>query len=269
MADHAQTDQIDLSVLFITYNRADLLQIAYRSIRERMDFGSLRVEYIVSDDGSDPAHLELQQQLYFDRRILWPMNTGLGANTNRGLAVARGEYILQVQDDCQFVGPSTLLTTGLEIMRSDPDVGTIQLTDQTPGVAHDLRHLPSGTRYRVFVNDLMPHLRACGSRPYSDQPHLKRRQFVGDVGPYTEGVAMTTMELSYQQRVACQSRWRVAHVPGERSFVHLGSERSFNPSILRARRLARLERSRVLGPALRRSLPPLRTLRNLFRSPNR
>jgi hypothetical protein len=192
------------------------------------------------------------------------VNTGLGANCNRGLAAARGEYILQVQDDCEFVGPSGLLATALDIMRADLDVGTIQLTNQTPNVPHEIRHL-KGTPYWVFTNDGVPHPKECGERPYSDQPHLKRRRFAEDVGEYAEGVPMTAMEIGYQQKVATQSRWRVAYLPNESSFRHIGEQRSFNDSILRARRLDALERRPVVGAVFRRSRPHLRTLRRLLR----
>jgi glycosyltransferase involved in cell wall biosynthesis len=260
-------DEIDLSVLFVSYNRSDLLEVAYRSLQERMDFGALRVEYVVADDGSGPAHVGVLQRIAFDRRILWPINSGLGANCNRGLAASRGEYILQIQDDCEFVGSRTLLATSLEIMRTDPEVGVIQLTNQTPAVPHDIRRLADGTPYLVFQNDGQPHQRDCGARPYSDQPHLKRRQFTHDVGPYADGIPMTSMEIGYQQKVACQTRWNVAYLPQERSFCHLGAARSFNDSVLRARRLERVGRYPVLGTAFRRSRPYLRTLRDLFRSP--
>lgn len=263
----SRSEEFDLSVLFVTYNRSDLLEIAYSSIQERMDFGALRVEYVVADDGSDPAHICVLQRLHFDARILWPVNSGLGANCNRGLAESRGDYILQIQDDCEFVGPRTLLATSLEIMQTDPEVGIIQLTNQTPDVPHDVRHLADGTPYLVFVNDGQQHKRDCGARPYSDQPHLKRKQFTRDVGQYAEGVPMTSMEVGYQQRVACQTKWKVAHLPEKRSFSHLGAGRSFNDSLLRARRLERIERYPVLGAAFRRSRPYLKTLRNLFRSP--
>jgi glycosyltransferase involved in cell wall biosynthesis len=257
---------VDLSVLFVTYNRSDLLETAYTSIQERMDFGALRVEYIVTDDRSDPAHVRVLENLHFDKRVLWSVNSGLGANCNRGIAACHGEYILQIQDDCEFVGSRTLLATGLEIMETDPEIGILQLTNQTPAVPHEVRHLANGTPYLVFVNDGEPYKRDCGARPYSDQPHLKRRQFIDDVGPYTEGVPMTSMESRYQQRVACQARWKVAHLPQGRSFSHLGAGRSFNDSLLRAARLERIESLSVLGAAFRRSRPYLKTLRALSRS---
>src|SRR5215208_366310 len=125
MSEHLENPPaaIDISVLFITYNRSDLLEQAYRSIREGMDFDGLRVEYVVADDGSTPAHIETISTLEFDSRILWPRNSGLGANTNRGISACRGNYILQVQDDFAFVGCRTLIAKSLTIMKADPEVG--------------------------------------------------------------------------------------------------------------------------------------------------
>lgn len=256
---------VDVSVLFITYNRSDLLEIAFRAVRERVDFGNLRVEFIVSDDASDTAHLSRIRVLPFHKHVLSAENKGLGNNCNKGIAAVAGRYILQIQDDCQFVGAGTLIVTALEILQSDRDVGIVQLTHQTPGVPHEVRCLADGTRYWVFHNDAVPRKRDCGARPYSDQPHLKRRQFCEDIGPYKEGVSMIDMELDYQQRVACQTVWRVASLGPTHSFNHLGAARSFNPCVIRAERLERLERYPLVGPFLRHLRPAARRLRDWVR----
>ena len=255
---------VDVSILFITYNRSDLLEIAFRSIRERMDFGNLRVEFVVSDDASDPAHLSRVQSLPFDKHLLSEKNQGLGANTNKGIAATNGHYILQIQDDWEFVGARTLILTALQIMQVAPDVGIIQLTNETPGVPHEVRCLPDGTRYLVFENDGIPRLLYTDPRPYSDRPHLKRRQFCLDVGSYREGLRLDVMELTYQQQVACQKQWRVATLAQASAFSNLGTGRSFNPSAVRAKRLERIENYPVLGMVFRSSRPFLKTVRDLF-----
>ncbi|MCX7175723.1 MAG: glycosyltransferase [Proteobacteria bacterium] len=238
---------MDVSILFITYNRSDLLEITFQSVRERMNLERLRVEFVVTDDASDDLHASVVRGLPFDKHVLCPVNSGLGANCNRGLAASSGQYILQIQDDCEFIGLNTLLATALDIMQTDLEVGIIQLTNQTPDVPHEVRHLKDGTTYWVFENDGKPNKRACGERPYSDQPHLKRRRFCEDIGPYAEGMPMSDTENDFQQRVAGQNRWRVAYLPQEKSFSHLGAARSFNPAELRAQRLTRLESFPALG----------------------
>jgi glycosyltransferase involved in cell wall biosynthesis len=258
-------DDVDVSVLFITYNRSDLLEIAFRSIRERVDFGNLRVEFVVSDDASDPAHLSRVRSLAFDKHVLSTKNRGLGHNCNKGIAATDGRYILQIQDDCEFVGERTLISTALQILQADPEIGIVQLTHQTPDVVHEMRYLENGTWYRIYENDGISGRRDCGARPYSDQPHLKRRQFCADIGPYMEGVAMSDMEVNYQQRVACQHRWRVASMEKAPGFKHLGASRSFNPSHKRARRLALLDACSLVGPILRQLRPAVRQIRDWVR----
>ena len=255
-------NEVNVSVLFITYNRSDLLEIAFQSIRQRMDFGSLGVEFIVSDDGSDVAHLARIRSLPFHKHMLSKKNEGLGRNCNKGLAAVAGRYILQIQDDCEFVGDKRLLSMALEILRADEDVGIVQLTHQTPDVPHEVRYLKDGTRYVVFNNDGIPQKRDCGARPYSDQPHLKRKEFCEDIGRYKEGVPMTDMESDYQQRVACQKRWRVASIGQASGFKHLGAARSYNPCVLRARRLERIECYPLVGSVLKRARPTLRRIRD-------
>ena len=257
---------VDVSILFITYNRSDLLEIAFQSVREGMDFGNLRVEFVVSDDASDPAHLSRVRSLPFDKHVLSAANEGLGANCNKGIAAAQGRYILQIQDDFEFVGARDLIFTALQVLQTDCDVGIIQLTNETPGVPHEVRCLPDGTRYLVFENDGIPRLRDTGARPYSDRPHLKRRQFCEDVGSYREGLRLDVMELTYQQQVACQKQWRVATLAQSSAFSNLGTGRSFNPCVVRAKRLERIENYPVLGMVFRSSRPFLKTVRDLFRS---
>ena len=260
--DPVPRNEVDVSVLFITYNRSDLLEIALRSIRERMDFGNFRVEFIVSDDASDPAHLSRVRSLPFDKHVLSAKNRGLGNNCNKGIANCSGEYILQIQDDFEFVGARTLLFTALKIMQIDRDVGIIQLLNETPGLPHEVRSLEDGTQYMVFENDGIAKLWDTGARPYSDRPHLKRRQFCNDVGPYREGMRLDVMELTYKQQVACQKRWRVATIAQPSAFSNLGVERSFNPYYLRARRLERIEGYPLVGPVFRRLRPAMRRVRD-------
>ena len=260
--DPLPRNEVDVSVLFITYNRSDLLEIAFRSIRERLDFGNLRVEFIVSDDASDPAHLSRVRSLPFDKHVLSAKNRGLGNNCNKGIANCTGEYILQIQDDFEFLGARSLVLTALKIMQVDRDVGIIQLLNETPGLPHEVRSLKDGTRYMVFENDGIAKLWDTVTRPYSDRPHLKSRQFCADIGPYMEGVPMTDMELDYRQRVACQKRWRVATIAQASAFSNLGIERSFNPGYVRARRLERIEGYPLVGPVFRRLRPAMRQLRD-------
>lgn len=257
-----------ISVVFVTYNRADLLERTFLSMRTAIGAIGLAAEYIVSDDASDLSHQDIIARLPFDKKLIADRNQGLGANANKGVASASNEYILQVQDDCEFVGDPSRLHDALRILEEDPRVGIVQLVSSMEAAVEEECACPNkpSVRYVLFSNDQMDRVRDSGLRPYSDQPHIKRRQFCNDIGTYREGVRMTTMELDYQRRVANQNRWYVAtFVDRNALFQHLGADRTFNPSVLRARRIEKVESIPVVGKALRHVRRLGRETRNSLR----
>lgn len=260
----AERDGPDISVLLVTYNRSDMLERTVHFLRERADLDGLIVEYVITDDASEPAHLDRVLSLAADTHVTSPVNRGLGHNCNKGIAACAGKLIFQLQDDWEFLGPADVLKTAMRILDADPEIGVVQLIDAVPDLPHELRTLADGIAYRVFANDGLSQRRPSGARPYSDQPHVKHRQFIHDIGPYQEGVPMADMELDYQRAVACQTRWRVASLPGVSAFAHLGADQSFNTSTLRNQRLARLERTPIVGPLFRVVRPALRRFKAML-----
>lgn len=254
-----------ISVIFITYNRADLLVETFHSIKAAIDKCELEAEYIVSDDGSEDSHRAVISGLPFDRVIFADRNQGLGANCNKGLAAARFEYILQIQDDREFCGRPESLLQAIEILKVDARIGIVQLSSSMEAAVKEEVVLLPEIQYVVFENDQMMIERPCGLRPYSDQPHMKRREFCRDIGLYREGIPMTDMELDYQKRVANQDRWYVAALKGAPYFRHTGIDRTFNPSIQRAKRIQRLEAVPVIGPVLRGARSLARAIRSALR----
>jgi hypothetical protein len=219
---------VDLSVVFLTYNRSKLLVRAMESLQPGLENSGLSYELIVSDDCSAPEHAQIIDSLGSAKIVRTITNAGLGTNSNNGLRECHGRWILQIQDDWEFVGNSYDIARAVEVLERDARVGIVQLTpvhSDLPAVTHELT---SGT-YAVFANDGLPWRRACGVRPYSDCPHIKRREFVVDIGPYLEDVPMPICESNYQYRVSNQRKWRVAQLMGPPLFVHLGEEHSFNP----------------------------------------
>lgn len=217
-----------ISVVFITFNRSQLLLRAIASLRPALEGLGCPYELIVADDCSDPEHLEAIRSLEGVTLVQAVVNSGLGANANAGLRACRGEWILQVQDDWEYAGNSHDIARAIDVMEQDSSVGIVQLTPVHSDLPSARRESMSGAHV-VFANDGLPWRRACNLRPYSDCPHIKRREFVDRVGPYLEGVPMTVCESDYQRRVSCQRTWRVAQLLGSPLFVHLGEAHSLNP----------------------------------------
>ncbi len=261
--------KVDLSFLFISYARTDLLQIAIESLRGQLNHETLpglSYEFVVSDDGSPEPWASVLHSLRVDRLVVLPRNQGMGSNVNQGIRACRGNYVVQIQDDWRFVATPEVFEKAIQVLELDGEVGLILYVEPNKTLPFHVRKLEDGTEYWVFENDHFRGFKACSARPYSDRPHLKRMDFCVEIGSYRERCPMHWVELEFQKRVANQSRWKVAWLPSVCSptiFEHLGEGRSFNPVQRRAILMGRLESIPLLGQGFRRVRPMLRVWRNL------
>ena len=89
---------MQISAVIPTFNRADSLERALRSIIEQTDPVD---EIIVVDDGSTDGSARRMTELFPQIRLELQPNRGVGAARNRGIAAARGAWIaLLDSDDC-------------------------------------------------------------------------------------------------------------------------------------------------------------------------
>ncbi len=217
----------DISILVVTYNRSEILVDTIANLKRTIASHPLVREIVIADDCSDSNHREVIDGIEGVRVVRTERNRGLGANANNGLDHCVGSLILQIQDDWVMDGDPAKLGSVCDFLERNPDVGIVQLSPIRIDLPVEYREC-GDSRYHVFPNDHVPWMRRCNLRPYSDNPHLKRREFVSTVGPYLEDVPMTVCEAEYQRRVANQSRWKVAMLEGS-LFSHVGEEASLNP----------------------------------------
>ena len=89
-----------VSIMMTTYNQADLIGQAIRSV-QRQTYQSW--ELIILDDASadDTANVVFDHKLG-DSRVIYspaPLNLGIAKNRNRGFAIAKGRYIAVLDSD--------------------------------------------------------------------------------------------------------------------------------------------------------------------------
>lgn len=90
-----------VSVIIPTYNRVSYLQIAIDSVLNQT-YSNL--ELIIIDDGSTDNTREVIQRKYGERVIyIWQENQGESVARNRGISMARGEYIAFLDSDDYWV----------------------------------------------------------------------------------------------------------------------------------------------------------------------
>lgn len=239
-----------VSVLFVTYKRFEHLQRSVTAFRKNTSYENL--EIIIADDGSGR---EIQAQiagLGADHNAFGPRNRGLGANNNAGLKLAKGKYILMIQDDWICLGPSDYLHNAITMLEANPKVGLLNFAGAphspdencplygSPEPCYETPSAFEDGRIEYFL--------------YSDQPHIQTRDALNHVGLYVESRDMEICENDYNIRWRDQTKFATAVFPAYymRTFRNDGVEVSFRTTRFRYTVAASLQ---WLKPALLRLSP--------------
>lgn len=192
-----------VSVIMSVYNGADYLDQAVESILAQTYAG---FEFIIIDDASSDATPQVLCK-YGDRRIIRlrnQSNLGLARSLNRGLAVARGQYIArQDADDTSLPQRLAMQVAYLESQPRNGLVGTTASWIDADG--KELQVWCTPTRNHLLQEDL---LRYC---PIMHGSVMMRRAALAEVGgQYTE--AFRTGQ-DYDLWLRMSERWDVAVLP--------------------------------------------------------
>lgn len=117
-----------VSVIIPTYNRPDYLREAVESVLAQTYPST---EVLIIDDGSSDGGTvtksALKPYLSEDHRLpityIYQKNAGLVSAVNRGLALARGEYIQRLDDDDRLLPEKVAYS--VELFRACPEVGLV------------------------------------------------------------------------------------------------------------------------------------------------
>ena len=117
---------MDVSVTIVSWNRAALLEQCLRSV-----FATPRtIDYqvIVVDNASEDDSVRMVRTSFPDvRLIVNSANVGFGTAQNQAMAIARGRYVLMLNNDAT-VEPGTLPALA-RLMEEHPDVGACGCPD--------------------------------------------------------------------------------------------------------------------------------------------
>lgn len=247
------TDAPRVSVVVTGYARPATLRETVESLLGVTRYPNL--ELVLADDASPPELREAMRALPFDRFVFAERNRGLGANANAGLAAARGEYVLQLQDDWACAGPADFLERGVRLLAARPDLGIVRFLAPEAHIPFEEERGPDGGAIRIY-------------RPqpehawwvYSDWPHLKSRAFIDFIGPYAESRYMQRTEIDMRDRFNAQQRYALAYIEGCQMFRHIGGEVSHRQPLP----LARIGRVMDRWPLLRSVARGYRGARGLW-----
>ena len=108
-------DRILFSVVVCTYNRAELLADALRSLCHQTLDRSLYEIIVVDNNSTDNTRAVVERFIHYNNiRYYSETRQGLSHARDRGWQVARGEYVSYVDDDCKV--PAQWLAVAKEII---------------------------------------------------------------------------------------------------------------------------------------------------------
>ncbi|WP_256013621.1 glycosyltransferase family 2 protein [Desertivirga xinjiangensis] len=175
-----------LTLLVTHYNRSESLRRLLKSFKD----GNYAFEHIiVSDDGSQPEHIEqlTEIQKEFGVQLLQSaQNRGLGNNINKGQDAVRTPFTLYVQED--FI-PKELFFEKLQnavlFLNERPEIDIVRF--------YAYFKYPTLKPYKNGFSEMKFSSRNILSGykrfyMYSDHPHIRRSSFFDRFGRYTEGV---------------------------------------------------------------------------------
>lgn len=239
---------VDLSIIIVSWNTADLLSACLESILADPQVGienappaGIHVEIIVVDSASSdgtPALLAAR----FPQVILLPQteNVGFTRGNNIGLAQARGRHLLLLNPDTE-VSPGALKMM-LDYLDAHPDVGILgPHTLNSDGSPQSTRRrfptlsvglvestwlqplAPRGLLDAYYVNDVADD--AIADVDWVQGSALMARRAVYEqIGGLDEGFIMYSEELDWCRR-AKNSGWRIVYL-GTARIVHHGGRSS-------------------------------------------
>lgn len=139
-----------VSIVIPTYNRAELLKKAVRSLLSQ---SHQNIEIVIVDDCSTD-HTSIVVEEMTDSRILYvkhPVNKGGAAARNTGIARATGDYIGFLDSDDQWLPEK--LEKQLQVFRKNTDIGVVYTGLRVVNESKATRDMTP-----MFKGDILPKL---------------------------------------------------------------------------------------------------------------
>ena len=230
---------IDLTVIIVSWNVADLLAACLNSITDRKQ--ALELEIIVVDSASNDGTVTMLQERYPQVNVIAQVeNLGFVRCNNIGLQQARGRHIILLNPDTEVIGDA--LAQMVTYLDQNPSVGIVgPHTLNTDGSTQSSRRrFPTLATAFVESTWLQPYApKAILDHYYvNDQPDtatidvdwvqgsalMARREVYEKIGGLDEGYEMYSEELDWCHR-AKEAGWRVVYL-GHAQVTHHGGKSS-------------------------------------------
>jgi GT2 family glycosyltransferase len=182
-----------VSIVFLVYNRREELRESLRRMLFESDYDSDRVDVIVVDNAStDGSAAMVREQFPEVQLMVRDRNCGV-SGWNEGLAAARGEFVLALDDDC-YLPPDGLRRAVAAAEEQDADLVSFRVVS-----THDPEHVFTD-KYRT------------GLFTFWGCAVLMRRSVVEALGGYDPEIFVWANELEFTMRFFDRG-FRHLHLP--------------------------------------------------------
>lgn len=230
---------IDLSIILVSWNVADLLAACLESIANGT--GDLHVEVIVVDSASSDNSVAMLRERFPQVRLIERTeNIGYTRGNNVGMAAAQGRHWLLLNPDTEIMGDA--LTRMVAYLDTNPNVGILgPYTHNSDGSYQSSRRrfptrtlaffestwlqpfAPKALIDRFYVNDA-PVEQTLDVDWVQGSALVARREVYAQIGGLDEGYVMYSEELDWCKR-AKDAGWRVVYL-AEAHILHHGGKSS-------------------------------------------
>lgn len=240
LADLQKQDQIDISIVIVSFNTREVLRESLESIAREQ--GTLSTEIFVVDNNSRDESVEMVEREFPHVTVIRSaVNLGFGAANNVALERARGRYLVLLNSDA-FLCPESLRLS-VEKMDADKSVGLAggRL------VGRDQSWQPSARMFPSILSDLkvmtglagkFPKSKFFGSfdRTWADPMEaaevdwvpgaysIIRREALEQVGFFDPAFFLYSEEVDLCLRIQ-RAGWKIMYWP-EIVVIHIGGESS-------------------------------------------
>lgn len=145
---------MQLSIIIVNYNVAELLQRNLKRLRETIDVEGIQAEVIVVDNNSQDGSVEvLKEEFSWASSILNDENLGFAKAVNQGVSASSGEVVLLLNPD-MYVSSECLKETYKACLEKNVGVVGGRLVDERDGST-----IPSVRRDPQFMDQLITILK--------------------------------------------------------------------------------------------------------------
>lgn len=167
-----------VTVNILSYNRKDYLKTTLQKV---FDQDYKKIEVIVVDNASNDGSPEMVEEEYPGVRLIrLKKNIGI-VGRNEGLKIARGDYILELDDDSYPLNKT--ITEGLHQFSKKSNLGI---------VAYNIHNLRTGKSQTADFNERPYLFIGCGA--------LIKKDLLREIGYYNELYFIYEYELDYSLR---------------------------------------------------------------------